>query len=86
MEYVAVQVGGHIRPSPRCAHVSFVHGTELIVLGGQGAGFKLRKDIEKIEMDQELVDKSDPILMHFQKQMGGMFNVFKFKQISGIRD
>ena len=62
MEYVRVQVGGSVKPSPRCCHTSFVNGSELIVCGGQGAGFKLSKGIDRIELDQELLDKGSPFL------------------------
>lgn len=34
LEWVKVQIGGTVFPTPRCNHTAFVHGTELIVLGG----------------------------------------------------
>ena len=76
MEYLRVQVGGSAKPSPRCNHCSFVNGSELIVCGGQGAGFKLSKAVEKIELDQELIDKTNPILSNLSSNIGGMFGRF----------
>ena len=46
MEYQRVLVGGLNLPSPRCCHTSFVQGSELIICGGLGAGYRYLKDIE----------------------------------------
>jgi hypothetical protein len=62
MEYREVQVGGHVLPIPRCSHASYINGTQLIISGGLGEGFKYLKDIQKIELDQSLVNKENPIL------------------------
>ena len=62
MEYREVQIGGHVLPIPRCSHASYVNGTQLIIAGGLGEGFKYLKDIQKIELDQSLVNKENPIL------------------------
>lgn len=51
MEYQNVLVGGSNMPNPRCNHCSFVNGTELIVCGGQGDGFRFLKDLEKINLN-----------------------------------
>ena len=51
MEYIKVQIGGVNYPTARCNHSSFVHGTELIILGGQGDNYKLRKDVERIQLE-----------------------------------
>ena len=65
MEYREVQIGGHVLPIPRCSHASYVNGTQLIISGGLGEGFKYLKDIQKIELDQSLVNKENPILNRF---------------------
>ena len=62
LEYIKVQVGGKTLPTGRCNHCSFVNSTELIICGGMGNEYKLKKDIEIIELDQDKVDKTNPYL------------------------
>ena len=46
MEYYRVLIGGCNLPNPRCCHTSFVLGSELVICGGLGEGYKYLKDIE----------------------------------------
>jgi hypothetical protein len=46
-----VQVAGDYLPVPRCSHVSFTYGSQLIVFGGKSLGFYILKDINIIELD-----------------------------------
>lgn len=74
LEWVKVQIGGPNFPTPRCNHTVFVQGTELIILGGQGENYKLRKDVERIQLEQDRLDKSSPYIMALSKELGVRFS------------
>mmetsp|Transcript_18289 Transcript_18289/g.17408 ORF Transcript_18289/g.17408 Transcript_18289/m.17408 type:complete len:169 (+) Transcript_18289:431-937(+) len=45
-------------PMPRFNHCSMILGSRLLIVGGIGEGFKITKDIQEIEIDQQKICKS----------------------------
>lgn len=57
-----MQVGGRIYSIPRCGHSAFVNNSELIIMGGQGKKFDYRKELMYINLNQDTVDRTNPLL------------------------
>lgn len=51
LEYQRLTHSGRVPASPRCGHCSFVHGSELLICGGQSTNFAFTKNIIHIELD-----------------------------------
>ena len=73
LEYMQVQVGGDHSPMPRCNFTSYVNGKQLVIMGGQTEGFKPCKTIEFIELDQDEIDRSNPVLKNLSKNIRAHF-------------
>ena len=83
LEWFEAKIGGTHLPIPRCNHSSIVIDTELIICGGQGKDYELTKDILAIELDQAVVDRTNPIALRLGTQVHAkLTNIKKSERIT----
>jgi len=62
LEWVKVEIGGQANQIERCNHCAINDGSKLIILGGQDSSFNVNKTIAVIELDQDKVDRKNPVM------------------------